>query len=82
MATNYPATISKLRLWLSERDIESQSKARLYGDVCKAIETGEGDPNNIILNGDQIAQLESDKVEIEQWIIAACDFVGIEPVEE
>lgn len=79
--TNYPATLMSLKGWLDQNISEVVGKVKLYDEICTAIETGEGDPNELILNGDQIVKLETDKVEIEQWIIAACNFVGIEPVE-
>jgi len=81
MGTNYPATLISLKGWLDQQISEIVGKIKLREYLVEAIETGKPSPSEVILTAEQIEHLQSELVAIDLWIIGACSFVGITPVE-
>jgi len=65
---DYPAAIIKFQAWTME--------------VLKlAVDTGEGDPNTLILTPAQIAVMKADMEVLEAEVLALCSAYDVEPVE-
>ncbi len=79
--TDFPVTNQKLLEWTMAIHNRVNYLQHHYRELKQAVDTGEGDPNGILLNGDQIASLQAEMVDVETEILALCSAHDIEPVE-
>ncbi len=79
--TDYTATIKKLRDWAHDMTHVMSDLESKYERIKYAIDTGEADPNNIMLTPEQKATLEADIVALNAEIDALCSAHDVEPVE-
>ena len=78
---DFPATIIKLHDWSHEIQDRIDQISTLYTALKKAVDTGEGDPNTLVLTPGQIAVIEADMAVLEAEVIALCSAHNVEPVE-
>lgn len=78
---DYPATMEKLGNWVNELAHELTVRRQKYNEIKRAIVTGEGDPNGIMLTPGQVAELEAEVSVLEAEVLAVCSAHDVEPIE-
>ena len=76
--TDYPKTITKLLDWSQGVHERVHQIEREYTTIKYALDTGEGDPNNIMLTPAQLAILASDIVVLNEEIEEKCSAYDVE----
>jgi len=78
---DYPATINKFRDWTMEVHNRINTINHEYTALKKAKDTGEGDPNTLILTPAQLVVIGNDMAVLEAEIEDICSAHDVEPVE-
>ncbi len=78
---DYPKTINKLLDWTMEIHNRVNQINHFYIALKKAKDTGEGDPNSLILTATQVAVIEGDMTVFEAEVEALCSAHDVEPIE-
>lgn len=78
---DYPAAIIKFQAWTMEVHNRINAIQREYAALKLAVDTGEGDPNTLILTPAQIAVMKADMEVLEAEVLALCSAYDVEPVE-
>ncbi len=78
---DYTETINKFLNWTMEVHNRINAINHEYTALKKAVDTGEGDPNTLILTAGQITVMEDDMATLEREVRALCSAHDVEPVE-